>query len=103
VLCKLDASGAVIGSRRPVGTSIVQLLPLGQRVLVREDYYQFPRGSSNVYCLDADFQQIWSAELPDQSDVYVRIDSGPSCSSWNGFYCTIDPDTGRIIKKEFTK
>jgi hypothetical protein len=107
VLCKLDTTGAVVRTHRPVGTRIVQLLPLGDRIVVREDYYQFPRGTSNVYCLDAELQRVWAAELPAETDVYanpvVQREAQLSCASWDGSTCTIDPATGRITHEEFTK
>jgi hypothetical protein len=103
VLCKIDASGILVRSHHPIGTRVVQWLPVGERILVREDYDQFPRGVSNVYCLDTEFRRIWSAQLPSEDDVYVQINPGPSCNSWGCFYCTIDPHTGCIIEKEFTK
>jgi hypothetical protein len=50
---------------------------------------------------------VWSAELPAETDTYANsvIDEGAtlSCSSWEGVTATIDPETGQIIRKVFTK
>lgn len=107
-LCKVEtATGKAIARQRPIGTSIVQVLPIGSNIVVREDYYQFPRGQSNVYCVTEDFEPVWSAELPWQNDVYanpvIATPDGLSCASWDGMSCTLSPETGRILKKVFTK
>ena len=108
-LCKVGtATGQTIARHEPIGTSIVQALPIGSRVVVREDYYEFPRGQSNVYCLTEDFDLAWTAELPWQNDIYANPviptqDGFLSCASWDGMSCTLHPETGRIIKKVFTK
>ena len=107
MLCALDATGSIAHRRRPVGTRIVQLLPLGERLIVREDYYQFPPGISNLYCLDKNLGPMWSAELPARSDIYagtvIPTDAGLVCASWEGFSCTIDPGTGHITHRQLTK
>jgi hypothetical protein len=46
------------------GARIVQMLPLGDRVVVREDYRQFPKERSNLNCLNAELRRVWTAELP---------------------------------------
>lgn len=107
VLCALDAAESVIHRHRPVGTHIVQLLPLGERLIVLEDYYRFPQGTSNLYCLDATLSPVWSAELPGHADTYtnpvIPTEAGLKCTSWEGFSCTVDPDTGRITHRVLTK
>lgn len=108
-LCKIDmVTGLTVARREPIGTSIVQALPVGCNIVVREDYHEFPRGQSNVYCLTENFDLVWSAELPWQSDVYANPviptqEGFLSCASWDGMSCTLHPETGRIIKKIFTK
>ena len=107
-LCRIDeATGEVSGRVAPIGTSIVQVLPVGSNLVVREDYYNFPPGRSNVYCLNSDFDLVWSAELPHQKDAYANpiLESGRwlYCASWDCMNCTLDPETGRIVKSIFTK
>lgn len=65
-------TGGILAERPAAGTSIVQLLSLGAGVVVREDYCHHPRGVSNVYCVDADLREVWSAELPSASDAYAN-------------------------------
>ena len=100
-------TGAITRRRAAVGTQIVQLLPVGENVVVREDYYEFPRGASNVYCVNAQLETIWEAELPHPTDAYanpvVEDASALRCASWDGFTCDIDPQSGRLLKQSFTK
>ena len=107
-LVRLDpASREAITTHEPLATQVVQYVPMADRVIVREAYYRFPRGESNVYCLDSDLRLLWKAELPRTSDVY----SGPiiltrgvlACSSWEGYTCILDPATGRIRSRSLTR
>jgi outer membrane protein assembly factor BamB len=108
VLCKIDAlTGSTVATHHPIGTSVVQCLAIGSNVIVREDHFQFPRGVSNVYCLDWSFQKLWDAELPSETDVYANpiaeVGSNLVCASWDGDTCTLSQTTGKILKKVFTK
>ncbi len=101
-------SGVTLQSCASKGTEIVQLLPIGPNTVVREDYYKFPRGVSNVYCVDSQLQTIWEAELPHPTDAYanpvVMISQGVlQCASWDCFTCDLDLETGKLIKQRFTK
>jgi hypothetical protein len=107
-VCKVDVStGAVTARRGPEATQVVQILPTEARLIVREDYYRFPEGQSNLYCLDHDLRRLWTAELPSAGDAYANpvLDRGVvlECGSWGGFTCEIDPGTGQIVRKAFTK
>jgi len=107
-LVKVDRESLeVIATHQPLGTKVVQCLPVDGHFVVREDYFQFPLGRSNVYCLDGRFEILWKAEIPGSSDAYsgpVSVtDAGLVCGSWEGYSCTIDPTTGRIRSKMFTK
>jgi putative acetyltransferase len=105
---KVDAAtGATVGSCPPIATLVVQVLVRGDLIVVREDYVQFPRGVANVYCLDRSLKRVWVAELPSETDAYANpvVDRGEhlECASWEGWTCDLDPRTGRIIRKMFTK
>jgi hypothetical protein len=85
-------------------TKIVQVEEINKLTIIREDYYDFK--GSNVYALDENFKQVWTAELHHSSDVFVgfRIDNGNlMCQTWNGFACEIDVKNGRFMGKKFTK
>ena len=106
-LCVVNTCGQVTHRHHPIGTRIVQVLPLGSNVVVREDYFGFPRGRSNLYCLDSDLRSVWSAETPAPTDRYANqvaeVGGRLVCCSWEGALCTIDPVTGRILHHEFAK
>ena len=92
----------------PVGTKVVQVLELtAHRWLVREEYYGFPSGSSNVYCVNDSLESIWSVELPSLDDAFCNdaalIDGKLFVSTWNCYRCEVDQESGRILRKEFTK
>jgi outer membrane protein assembly factor BamB len=100
-------TGSIVAERPASGTSIVQLLPLGLGVVVREDYYRHPRGASNVYYLDADLRELWRAERPSASDAYASpvtpTEGVLRVASWECWTCDLDPASGRILRKVFTK
>src|SRR5262245_26815154 len=94
--------------RVSIGTSIVQLLQVSTETwLVREDYYQFPRGVSTVYCIDRDLRTVWSAPLPKSDDVFCNdaeiIDGQLFVWTWNGYRCRLDLHSGKILEWTFTK
>ena len=107
VIQRDQRTGKAVRRHAPVGSRVVQVLELGEAVVVREEYYRFPRGESNVYCLDRQFELRWTAELPDPTDTYanpVTLGDGTLlCASWNGYSCTLDERTGRLLEKTFTK
>lgn len=91
----------------PIGTVVVEVIELNGRLIVREDYYQFPPEASNLYCLDFDLNLVWFAERTSPTDAYANpifLEDGEIvCASWEGETATIDPNTGRVIKGIFTK
>lgn len=97
----------VLKTREATGTTVVQLLPHGEGVVVREDYVRHPDGVSNVYYLDAHLREQWRAELPSASDVYanpVEVRDGMlRVASWNCYTCDLDPASGRLISSVFTR
>lgn len=71
---------------------------------------------NNLVCFDRNAQQVWIAELPidtprdkyfrhAKSDVYYSITSRKPlvAYSFTSYEAEIDLDTGKIIKKTFTK
>ena len=93
--------------RRPIGTKVVQVLRVGpQRWLVREDFFRFPPGVSNLYCVDESLETVWSAVLPSPDDSYCNaevVDGKLFASTWNCYRCELETKSGRIIAKQFTE
>lgn len=104
----IDAqTGTVLATRPATGTAVVQLLPLGSGVVVLENYYHYPRASSNLYYLDAQLREVWRAERPSASDAYVGAalerDGLLRCGTWDCWSCELDPASGRLLRKVWTK
>jgi hypothetical protein len=82
---------------------------IGDRVLVIFDYMEFPNGrpAQNLVAYDLHQQELWRAESPEGggADAYVNFISESPLTAWNFacYACTIDPETGRLIEKQFTK
>lgn len=100
-------TGRVLATRPPTGTVVVQLLPLASGVVVREDYYHHPRAFSNLYFLDASLREVWRAERPSNSDEYanrvLEKDGLLRCATWECWDCELDPASGRLLSKVWTK
>ena len=85
-------------------TSIAQVEIIGRLLIVREDYYKYT--GSNIYALEENLTEVWTAELPHDSDSFVGLaieGTCLSCHTWNGFKYKIDASTGKIVDKLFTK
>lgn len=85
-------------------TSIRQAEEIPGLIIVREDYYK--HNGSNIYALDFNLKLVWTAELPNESDVFVGFTYNTGilrCQTWNGFLCNIDIATGKLKDKFFTK
>jgi outer membrane protein assembly factor BamB len=94
--------------RRPVGTKVVQVLNLTvDRWLIREDYFRFPPGVSNLYCVDESLETVWSAALPSSDDSYCNdaqvVDGKLLAWTWNCYCCELEASSGQIVAKQFTK
>lgn len=62
----------------------------------------------NLFCYSINGEVLWKAELPvgeNTEDYYYKITS--HCPlivhSFSSFLCEIDPETGKILNKEFVK
>lgn len=83
---------------------------LGERVLVIHDYMAYPRGkpSPNLVAYSLTGERLWTAENLgglDESDAYVNFVSEEPLWVWNFacYRCRIDPGTGKLLERKFTK
>jgi hypothetical protein len=73
--------------------------------LIEDSRQPFP----NLLRVGPDGQVVWRAELPepgDWTDEYVEFghrDGKLTANSWSCFHVVLDPETGRILSKKFTK
>lgn len=102
-----EASGSVLKSRPPVGTTFVQLLPLDGDAVVREEFGKYPAFHPNVYRLNSSLQVVWWAEWPPGDHVYANTmvvrDNRLITGTWGGYTCELDPATGKLLQTRFTK
>lgn len=92
----------------PRHTRVVETVDTPFGKLVREDYYGYPQTESNLYMVDHNGTPLWFAERAMADDAYangIRMASehAVKCSSWNGFDCEIDLQTGKLVSSVFTK
>jgi len=77
-------------------------------LIVFNGYYGFARsdGGGNIVSLTFTGEERWRAEVP-AGDVFANhpryFERQLKASTWSGLDCTLDPATGRILQKEFTK
>lgn len=59
----------------------------------------------NLFALSEAGKLLWEAEMPEQADYYYKISSlSPlKVNSFSSYKCEIDPQTGKILSKEFFK
>ena len=89
---------------------VADAFELGNRIIVLFDP-EAPRNGSgtfqNLFALRANGNRDWIAELPtnESSDVYVGVASKTPllANSWSCYMCEIEPTTGRIKARVFTK
>lgn len=88
---------------------IAQALACRDLVIVRFRHDAAPQrygAFDNLFAVNRRGERVWVAELPDTgSDAYVEISSREPlvAHSWSGFRCTLDPASGAILQKTFTK
>ncbi len=79
----------------------------GGRVFVLFDPDAAGEDFRNLICIDLNGTRIWEAELPEpgRQDVYYRISSKQPlvANSFSSYKVQLDPETGRILGKEFVK
>jgi hypothetical protein len=89
-------------------TKILEQITTPFGTLVREDYFGYPETESNIYLVDFTGHAIWHAERAMEKDAFSNpihhlTETCFKCSSWNGFDCEIDLETGKLIHAAFTR
>jgi hypothetical protein len=94
-------------NKKGIHTEIEEIVETDGLQIIRENYFQFPEGKSNIYAKDIEDKIIWFAELPIVGDSYSNpmefIDGKLKVSSWKGFTVLINIKNGKIISSDFTK
>ena len=83
---------------------------LGDRILVIHAYMAYPRElpAPNLVAYSLTGSHLWTAANPTQqeaTDAYVNFMSESPLRVWNFacIVCTIDPESGKLLHKEFSK
>ncbi|GAB4446162.1 MAG: hypothetical protein OHK0041_04650 [Anaerolineales bacterium] len=89
---------------QPLHTKIEKTIQTSYGTVVMEHYSGFPRGESNIYCVDPGGKILWFAEKPDPYTLYSRLrfnEDGWTLSTYtiNGHACDLDMETGKILSK----
>ena len=82
---------------------------VGDTVVLLYDHMSGPRHHQfrNLECFTLDGRRLWTAEhaTTETADSYVESlnEDGLVARSFAGYVCTLDPATGRLLSKRFTK
>lgn len=78
---------------------------IGERIVVLAQYEDVKPPSLGLACHSAEGDLLWEAKRWEQHEVYVALREEPSlmASSFNGWLCSIDIETGRVTDRVFTK
>jgi hypothetical protein len=93
--------------RAPYPISDLRLV--GAIIALIYDYMSGPRHHQfqNLEGFDLDGHKLWTAQHPsnETADAYVKFVDGEGLIAWNfaSYECTIDPTTGRLISRVFSK
>ncbi len=94
-------------NKKGIHTEIEEIIETDSLQIIRENYFQFPEGKSNIYAKDIEDKIVWFAELPIEEDSYSNPmefkDGKLKASSWKGFTVLINIKNGKIISSNFTK
>jgi hypothetical protein len=130
-LCLLDNNDNIIARCKPRWTNFIQFKRIKENCnIIQEDDENIiidHTGKANIYCLDDQFNVKWTIDAPRENDTFPNpiiwnkettrrwgengfltigvTDNSETfiCASWNCYTVTVDYETGKIIKEEFTK
>ena len=94
-------------NNKGIHTEIEEIIKTDSLQIIRENYFQFPEGKSNIYAKNIEGKIVWFADLPIEGDSYsnpIEFNDGKlRASSWKGFTVLINIKNGKIINSNFTK
>ena len=92
---------------KPLHTKIEEIQNLKDGYLIRESYFEYPKGKSNIYKVSLSKKIDWYAELPFEDDVYsnpiILKENHFICASWKGVDSHISLKDGSIIESKLTR
>jgi hypothetical protein len=90
------------------GVRVSKVLPCEDDYIVLLDYYGASQARlwANLRRLRSDGGVVWAASTPSPSDMFTDVewyDGRLTAWTWECFMITVDPKTGRLLEKVFTK
>ena len=107
-----DSTGKELWHGKPYGCSVVKIAPLqdSDGCIVLLDLYEFTDSDfhylGNLILIGSDGKVKWNAELLGSHDAHVDfnyVNNELTSYMLTGFYVHIDPRTGKILSKIFTR
>jgi hypothetical protein len=106
----VDLNAKVSWEGLPDGRAVQKILRLPEsddHVVLLEYHSGGSENQQNLVRISPNGSIVWRAELPrSQTDTYVdaEIKGGRLfAGSWSAFHVEIDPESGKILSREFTK
>lgn len=100
---RIEARGGWIELEHPIQDAFLE----ESRIFVLFDPGSGSWPSANMICVGLDGEQLWVAEFPEGSreDYYYLISSRKPLvvNSFSSYKCQLDPETGKIVSREFLK
>ncbi len=93
---------------KPLHTEIKKQENTDIGIAVLENYYEYPKGKSNLYLLNSEGSIIWFGKLPTERDTFVDftydlVRNVIIASTWEGMSCEIELISGKTVKEKFVK
>jgi hypothetical protein len=94
--------------QRATGVRVVKVLPCADDYIVLLDYHDASQARlwANVRRLRSGGNIVWAASPPSSTDIFTEIewrDGRLVAWTFECFMIDIDPNTGRVLEKLFTK
>jgi hypothetical protein len=90
------------------GVRVSKVLPCEDDYIVLLDYHDASKArlEANLRRLHSDGSVVWAATTPNSNGMFTDVewrDGRLTAWTWEGFIITVDPRTGRLLEKVFTK
>ena len=105
---KIDINNGNIIKKKSFGnTPIKEIIISKNCIFILLYYFEFNKQKylSNILCIDNNLNIKWYAEL-EEDDIYTNLIEHKENIigiTWNGWTCILNKNTGRIMRKKFTK
>ena len=108
-LISLSPEGQIIKDVKISNTAISNILIRKNKIFILCEDYEFDleKYISNLSCYNDKLENIWYAQLPSPTDIYTETNTSIKkdliAYTWESWRCFLNMETGKIIRKNFTK